>query len=263
MPPDSDAAQAKKARKKPRPPQAISQETWKAVEAAICIGGLGYSEAGRKFGIEPHAIIMKAKRHGWALPSMIQKRVEALQKSVTERAVCEDYRNGNAEVIEAVAQSWSERGEEHRALVYGITTAALKKVAKAPPPIESWSDIEKADRAGRRSCGLDDSERNQNINIGMQLIEYRLANISLPPERFAGFRTHSPPPASIRSGKALLVSRLYNCRVFASQPYSWALRSARPFLSALGSPPAFSRPPPARFPLSTRPLARVCRGGFF
>ena len=31
----------KRSRKKPRPPQAISPETWKAVEAAICIGGLG------------------------------------------------------------------------------------------------------------------------------------------------------------------------------------------------------------------------------
>ena len=42
--------------------------------------------------------------------------------------------------------------------------------------------LRRLDRAGRRSCGLDDSERNQNINIGMQLIEYRLANISLPPD---------------------------------------------------------------------------------
>ena len=180
MPASSNPAQAKKPRKKARPPQAISPETWKAVEMAICAGGLGYTECGNRFNISPHAIMMKAKRHGWVLPSMIQKRVEALQKSVTERAVCEDYRNGNAEVIEVVAQSWSERGEEHRAIVYGITTAALKSVAKAPPPLESWSDIERADKAGRRSCGLDDSERNQNINIGMQLVEARLLSIELP-----------------------------------------------------------------------------------
>ena len=161
-----------KTRKKPRKPQQISPETWKAVEAAICIGGLGYSEAGRKFGIEPHAIMGKAKRNKWPLPSKIAERAAVLQSRYN--------RNGNEEVIEAAAQSWAEKGEAHRSLVYGITTAALKKVAHAPPPLESWSDIERADKAGRRSCGLDDSERNQNINIGMQLVEARLLSIELP-----------------------------------------------------------------------------------
>ena len=82
----------------------------------------------------------------------------------------------------AAAQSWAERGEEHRAIVYGITTAALKKVAHAPPPVESWRDVDFLDKIGRRSSGLDDSERNQNINIGMQLIEYRLSQINLAPD---------------------------------------------------------------------------------
>ena len=65
-------------------PQAISPETWKAVEAAICIGGLGYSECGRNFGIGAHAIIMKAKRHGWAVPRESQSARERY-KPVTRR----------------------------------------------------------------------------------------------------------------------------------------------------------------------------------
>jgi hypothetical protein len=52
-------------------PQPISPETWKAIEAAICIGALGYTDCGRKFNISPHAIMMRAKRHGWAVPSKI------------------------------------------------------------------------------------------------------------------------------------------------------------------------------------------------
>jgi hypothetical protein len=170
--------------KKARPPQQISPQTWKAVEAAVCIGGLGYSEAGRKFGIEPHAIMMKAKRHGWALPSMIQKRVEALQKSVTERAVCECNRACNDQAVDVIAESWEERGEAHRGLVYGMTNTALKKVAKNPPPLESWSDVERADKAGRRACGLDDSEATRNISVGLQLINQRLEIITaeLPKE---------------------------------------------------------------------------------
>ena len=66
--------------KKARPPQQISPETWKAVEAAVCIAGLGYTECGRKFNVSPHAIMMKAKRNGWVVPSKIAKRVEALQR---------------------------------------------------------------------------------------------------------------------------------------------------------------------------------------
>ena len=52
----------KKARRKkaPKPPQAIDEATWRNIEAAICIGGLGYSECGRKFNVSPHAIIMRA-----------------------------------------------------------------------------------------------------------------------------------------------------------------------------------------------------------
>jgi hypothetical protein len=53
MPANSNAASLRKAKKaiarvKKAHPQAISPETWKAVEAAICIGALGYTECGRK-----------------------------------------------------------------------------------------------------------------------------------------------------------------------------------------------------------------------
>jgi hypothetical protein len=106
------------------------------------------------------------------LTAALQRQSEAAQEA----------RNGNDRAVEAAAQSWAEKGEAHRSLIYDLTNAALRKVAKAPPPLESWSDIERADKAGRRSCGLDDSERNQNINIGMQLVEFRLSQINLPPD---------------------------------------------------------------------------------
>ena len=165
--------------KKARPPQQITPQTWKAVEAAVCIGGLGYSEAGRKFGIEPHAIMMKAKRHGWALPSMIQKRVEALQKSVTERAVCEGNRACNDQAGEIIAQSWVEKAEAHRAIAFDLAHTALREAARKGLPIECWRDASLADVVGRRNAGLDDSEAH-NVSIGMALINYRLEHIHLP-----------------------------------------------------------------------------------
>ena len=162
--------------KKARPPQQISPQTWKAVEAAVCIGGLGYSEAGRKFGIEPHAIMMKAKRHGWALPSMIQKRVEALQKSVTERAVCEGNRACNDQAVEIIAQSWVEKAEAHRAIAFDLAHTALREAARKGLPIESWRDADLADKSARRNAGLDDSDA-RNVSIGMALINYRLEHL--------------------------------------------------------------------------------------
>ena len=77
--------------------QVIDEATWKAVEGAICVGGLGYSEAGRKFGIEPHAIMGKAKRNNWPLPSKIAERAAVLQTRYN--------RNGNEEVIQTAAET--------------------------------------------------------------------------------------------------------------------------------------------------------------
>ena len=166
----------KRSRKRPRPPQAISPETWKAVEAAICIGGLGYSECGRKFNVSPHAIIMKAKRHGWAVPSRIAERTKALQ---ARYKACESDRNSNEEVIQAVAQSWAERGEQHRLLAFQLAHNSLKRAAKRGLPIEDWRDADLADKTARRNAGLD-SEEGSRIQIGLALIETRLQAINLP-----------------------------------------------------------------------------------
>ena len=165
-----------------------------AIEKACC-AGLGYSEAARRFGVSVFAVMARSKRNGWPVGNRIQRRLEALQEArykARERyKPYEQQRDSNAQVTEAIAESWAEKGEAHRSLVYGMTNTALKKVAKNPPPLESWSDVERADKAGRRACGLDDSEAARNVSIGMQLIEFRLANIHLPPDAPEAFK--EPP----------------------------------------------------------------------
>ena len=91
----------------------------------------------------PHAIMMKAKRHGWALPSKIQKRVEALQKSVTERAVCEGNRACNDQAVEIIAQSWEERGEQHRALAFNLAHQNSKRLPNEVSPLKTGRAAEK------------------------------------------------------------------------------------------------------------------------
>jgi hypothetical protein len=162
-----------KARQKPKKAQLIPPEVWRSIEAAVCIGGLGYSECGRKFNVSPHAIIMKAKRNGWAVPSRIAERTKALQ---ARYKACESNRNSNEEVIQTVAQSWAERGEQHRALAFQLAHDSLKAAAKKGLPIESWRDADLADKSARRNAGLDDSDAH-NVSIGMALINYRLEHL--------------------------------------------------------------------------------------
>jgi hypothetical protein len=172
----------KKPRRKkvPKAPRTIDEITWRNIEAAICIGGLGYTECGRKFNVSPHAIMMRAKRHGWAVPSKIAKRVEALQKSVTERAVCERNRACNDKVVDTIAKSWAERGEAHRALAFDLAHKALREAARKGVAIESWRDADLADKVGRRNSGLDNEERSQ-IEVNLALVNARLEAINLPP----------------------------------------------------------------------------------
>ena len=137
----------------PTKPQYIAVETWQAVEKAVC-AGMGYTEAARRFGIRsPHAIIMKARRNKWPVPSRIVERACALQRSVTERAaVREGIRQGNEEVAESLAASWAEKGEQHRTIAFGLSHSALAK--SKPPALQTWRDMEIADKMARRQVNM-------------------------------------------------------------------------------------------------------------
>jgi hypothetical protein len=179
MPPGSQ----KKLRKKPKAPQKIPAQVWVAIEKACCCG-LGYSECARKFGVSVFAIMQRSKRNNWPVGSRIQRRVEALKearyKSRERYKPYEQQRNSNAQVTEAIAESWAERGEQHRALTFNLAHSELKAASKRGLPIEDWSAAEKADRMARRAAGLD-SEESTRISIGMEIINQRLETIDLPP----------------------------------------------------------------------------------
>ena len=178
------AGSQKKLRKKPKAPQKIPAQVWVAIEKACC-GGLGYSECARKFGVSVFAIMQRSKRNNWPVGSRIQRRVEALQEArykARERyKPYEQQRNSNAQVTEAIAESWAERGEQHRAVAFQLAHDSLKAAAKKGLPIESWRDADLADKTARRNAGLDDSKARK-VSIGMTLINQRLDSIQLPPQ---------------------------------------------------------------------------------
>jgi muconolactone delta-isomerase len=171
-----------KKRKKARPPQAISSETWKAIETA-CVAGMGYSEAARRFGINVHAVIMRSRRSKWAVPSRILERAQALQanryKSGERYKPREEERTRNEQTTEALAQSWAEKGEQHRALAFELAHSELREAARNGLPIGSWRDADLADKAARRSAGLDDRERSQ-IEVNLALVNARLETMEVP-----------------------------------------------------------------------------------
>jgi hypothetical protein len=172
----------KKARKKPKQPQQIPEATWLAIEKAV-VAGMGYSEASRAFNVDVHAIMMRSSRNRWPVGSRIQKRVEALQEARYKARECykfyEEQRNSNAQAIEVIAQNWAEKGEQHRAVAFGLAHNALCEAASKGLPIESWRDADLADRTARRAAMLD-SEEGSRIEIGMALINARLERIDLP-----------------------------------------------------------------------------------
>ena len=172
----------KKLRKKPKAPQKIPAQVWVAIEKACC-GGLGYSECARKFGVSVFAIMARSKRNNWPVGSRIQRRVEALQEARYKARECykfyEEQRNSNAQAIEVIAQNWAEKGEQHRAVAFGLAHNALCEAASKGLPIESWRDADLADRTARRAAMLD-SEEGSRIEIGMALINARLETIDLP-----------------------------------------------------------------------------------
>ena len=168
-----------KKRKKHNSPQAIEPATWDAVKAA-CVAGIGYSEAARVFGIRsPHAIIMKSRRDRWPIPNRVEQRVQALQARLQRRSeAAQERRNGNDATTETLAQSWTEKGEAHRALAFQLAHDSLRKAAKTGLLVEDWASAERADRMARRNAGLD--SEGSRIQIGLALIETRLQAINLP-----------------------------------------------------------------------------------
>ena len=136
---------------------------------------MGFSEAARTFGItNAHAVIMKSRAQHWPIPSRVQERACQLQQQLQRQSeAAQEARNGNEEVIEVVAQSWAERGEQHRLLAFQLAHNSLKTAAKQGLPIEDWRDADLADKTARRNAGLDSGEGTR-ISIGMALINDRL-----------------------------------------------------------------------------------------
>jgi lambda repressor-like predicted transcriptional regulator len=105
---------------------------WQAAREAVALGA-SMRHAAETYGVTYTALKTRALREQWSKPEQLA-------------AV--------APVV-AAAQSWQQKGEQHRTQIFAMAQRALSAIADTPPELTNWSDIERAARLADRAAGLD------------------------------------------------------------------------------------------------------------
>jgi hypothetical protein len=93
---------------------------------------------------------MRSRAQHWPVPSRVKERARLLQESLQSRSeAAQEARNGNDQAIEAAAQSWAEKGEQHRQLAFSLANGALRQAHREGLPVTSWRDAHMADAVAR------------------------------------------------------------------------------------------------------------------
>lgn len=108
---------------------------WQAAREAVALGA-SLRDAAEAYGVTLAAIKKRAEREQWSRPEKI-----ATLATVSPVVVA--------------AQSWQQKGEQHRTTIFSMASRALAAIADTPPDLTNWSDIERAARLADRAAGLD------------------------------------------------------------------------------------------------------------
>lgn len=138
-------------------PAALSID-WPTVRSSV-EAGASYAKCAEVFGIKETAIRKRASLDKWLVPS----RVRGIVSRAPVRRVSQEVSQTLGE--RAVAESWQERAESHRVLVFGKAADALR--AAVPPALRTWRDFEIADRVARKAAGLEESGAPE-VNVMFQ-----------------------------------------------------------------------------------------------
>jgi hypothetical protein len=137
----------------------ITNETWEQIRTAYA-SGIGLRELAGNAGISEGTVLSHAKREGWT--RQIQS-AKALAKRDDALA---------AAPVEAAAMSMQERAERHAQRMAGVSERGVDHVETMDGPeiLKSADRIDKLDKIGRRTFGLDDAEtqaRNTLVNVNI------------------------------------------------------------------------------------------------
>lgn len=97
--------------------------------------GASLRDAAEAYGVTLEAIRKRAQRESWPRPEMLASHP--------------------VQPLAVAAQSWQQKGEQHRTQIFSMTQRALAAVADCPPELTNWSDIERASRLADKAAGLE------------------------------------------------------------------------------------------------------------
>ena len=97
--------------------------------------GASLRDAAEAYGVTLEAIRKRAQRESWPRPEMLASHP--------------------VQPLAVAAQSWQQKGEQHRTTIFAMTQRALAAVAECPPELTNWADIERAARLADKAAGLD------------------------------------------------------------------------------------------------------------
>lgn len=147
-------------------PAALQGVDWEAIKLFV-VSTSNYIEAASQFGVKEFTIRQRSHRENWPVQSRVSSEVKKRQE--------------NDQIIGKLADSWLEKGEQHRARAFGIATKAMEAVERKPLPLKDWSDLEKADKMARRAAGLEDEGVKVAIGVQVGLTTGRMGS-SVPAE---------------------------------------------------------------------------------
>ena len=117
--------------------------------------GVSIPELAKKYDISDGTLKARCSREKW-----VEMRPE-FHATIATDAVLDAAKQG----AKVAAQSWIERGESYRRMIFEKTSKLMEQATLAPP--KNWKDAEVADKMARRAAGLDNLETQVNTIIGI------------------------------------------------------------------------------------------------
>ena len=116
---------------------ATQTPNWRAAREAVALGA-SLRDAAEAYGVTLEAIRKRAQRESWPRPEMLASHP--------------------VQPLAVAAQSWQQKGEQHRTTIFAMASRALAAIADTPPDLTNWSDIERAARLADRAAGLEQAQ---------------------------------------------------------------------------------------------------------
>ena len=132
---------------------------WSAIRSAI-ENGSSMEKVASRFGVKRETIKKRAQRGGWILPSDIEKLALQGKPPLSPKL---SPKESKATALALIAESWAEKGEEHRRLTFEKAHHAIRN-AKVDAP-KNWRDFEIADKVARKAAGLESGDSQVNLAI--------------------------------------------------------------------------------------------------